>query len=91
MLTHFHWPSLPPFFVRVPARELSIIPAGTVLFVHKENQKNFRRMLRILKLPEALTNAAAPAQLKSRHRIVAATAPRMATQQAAHCQIKSSK
>ena len=39
MLTHFHWPSLPPFFVRAPARELSIIPAGTVLFVHKENQK----------------------------------------------------
>ncbi len=26
---------------------------GTVLFVNKKNQKNFRRMLRILKLPAA--------------------------------------
>ncbi len=42
------------FFAR-----LVIVPAGTVLFVNKENQKNFRRMLRILKLPAALTNAAA--------------------------------
>ena len=34
----------------------------TVLFVNKENQKNFRRMLRILKLPTALTNAATSVQ-----------------------------
>ncbi|WP_300829526.1 hypothetical protein [uncultured Rikenella sp.] len=41
---------------------VSFDPPRTVLFVHKENQKNFRRMLRILKLPTALTNAASSTQ-----------------------------
>ncbi|WP_294593623.1 hypothetical protein, partial [uncultured Rikenella sp.] len=31
-----------------------VLREGTVLFVNKKNQKNFRRMLRILKLPTAL-------------------------------------
>ncbi|WP_300829616.1 hypothetical protein, partial [uncultured Rikenella sp.] len=36
MLTHFHWQPLPPFFSpRAGARRFE----GTVLFVHKENQK----------------------------------------------------
>ncbi|WP_297623845.1 hypothetical protein [uncultured Rikenella sp.] len=44
------------------ARDLVIAPARTVLFVNKENQKNFRRMLRILQLPVAQFFFRAPAR-----------------------------
>ncbi|WP_300829150.1 hypothetical protein [uncultured Rikenella sp.] len=43
-------------------RDLVIARAGTVLFVNKKNQKNFRRMLRILQLPVAQFFFRAPAR-----------------------------